>query len=1007
MEENNNNQNYPVVNPLTDEIEMYKNGKMPYRTYQFQLFVMCAHEVISKPSFYDISLSQINEYLRTVKFFDISEVETIIRMLVLRSNTINEANSYITKILPSVRCLHKQGKNKYYLSPCCCENLYSKLTEKKYKLKNGENYILRYLFDFQSEKMTTTRLSQEKYSNPPQYQHHINVGIAFEHHNFKDIYNKPINDKDEPVFDKNFEIPTNWYNNIFQAIQNSDIRSIRYLIYLIPSLRNFQDQNGRTVAHYAAINGNTQAIYTLKKLNADFNIFDKNGDLPIHLTKNKEILEAFVSNDCDIEALNKKGQSLLDLNSNPFNKYTIEFLIRKGFNILKPNKNGVYWAQIITKNNYFKAYVPKKDYEEFQAFLINSFSRYTMKQYKENKAFQKLISRRPDSINIGEDIRGLNEATNENDIDKITAYIAIGTPIPTECLMAAALKNDVELVRLFANNFCSPNIQNMINNVSVFWEITLKGLYDVSTVLYREYNADPNILSFSNETLMHYAYNKKMYDLVYYLLDLGASPNIDDNKGVSVQFKAFSDGNNELAENIQDYYGGDINRVRKDGYPLGHIILEKYGIERLKYLTKRGLNLELKDSSNNTVFMEAIKKSNDISALKCLIENGSDINTKDQQKYTPFYYTCTENNFCRAKFDLLLENKCDVNIDNGNHVFPISELILRKLFDEAFILLNNHYTIINDCESKQEPIVCALSVQNGQLVDKLVNYHANALNKYFPVVENYLQSSFYKFETLKKMSRYNIALGTPLQTAIRSNRRDAAVYLWQNTTDIQMRIQASKSVDNYHHTPLMLAIYNEDEYFMDQLIQPNFDMSTPDKDGKTPLIHFYEKEMKKWVERIMPLLTIEEISATDSNGCGALTYITREGNKELALELFLKGVDVFNVSFFNGILSNYCSILLERNQLRNGVVDEMYRLVKNTSIDHNDPNSRYQKLNRILKILDDAPRNELLYNMKYYENLVRENNTTVNINNNSIPESNSYSYSYSFSFSYTIPNSSF
>lgn len=970
MNEQNSVNNSPIINSLEDEIEIYKKGQMQFRTFQFQLFVMCAHEIILKKSFYDMSIPQINEYLRTVKFFTISEVEIIVRMLVSHSSTINEANSLIKKILPSVRCLYKQGKNKYYLSPCCCENLYNNLTDKKYKLKNGENYTLRTLFDFQSDKMTKIRLSQEKYSNPPQFQHHENTGFAYEHHNFRKIYNRPIQkDENSPIFEKDVEIPPNWNNNIFTAAERTDTKTIRYLIFLIPELRNLQDEHGRTVAHYAAKYGDVQTIYTLYKLNTNFNIYDEDGFLPIHLAKNKEAVEALVLNGCDFEALTKNGQSLVELNSNPFNKYTVEFLIRKGFNILKPNEKGVYWAQMVANKNYFKAYVPNKDYEEFQAFIINSFSRSIIKQYKDNKAFQKLISRRPSEISLNEDINELKKAVNERDMDKIKAYAAIGTPLDN--LMSAAKNNDMELVKLLAGNFCSPNSKNA-NGETVFWVAAYNNLFDISTLLSKEYNADLNVKK-NGLTLMHVAYNEKRYDLVYYLLDLGASPNIEDSYNETVQIKAFLDGNNEMGEIIQDYYGGDINRIGKDGCPLGNSILKKYGIERLIYLVNRKLNIELKDNSKCTVFMELITSSNDISALQCLIDHGADVNTKDDEGYTPFFYVCNDGNFSREKFDLLLKNHCDINIKNELREFPISELIDHGLTDEVLLLLEKYHPIINDCESKHEPIVVALQENNKIVVDKLAECGANALNKQISVVERYLEKSFFNFETLKKLKKYNLAIGTPLQNAIRRNKRDVAIYIWQNTTDKEMRIQASKSLDEFHHTPLMLAIYKNDEYFMNQLIQPGFDLATPDNDGKTPLIHFYEKEMYEWVNKIMPLLTIEEISAYDSREYGALTYITKMENKELVEELFLKGVNVFNVRYYNDMLKKYVLILNRRTDLHNIVTNEMNRLIKITNYDYKDPDSKYQKLSRIQKKIDEASRRDLLYNMEYFEKLVKDN----------------------------------
>ena len=79
--------------------------------------------------------------------------------------------------------------------------------------------------------------------------------------------------------------------------------------------------------------------------------------------------------------------------------------------------------------------------------------------------------------------------------------------------------------------------------------------------------------------------------------------------------------------------------------------------------------------------METIQSTDDVSVLQYLIDNGANINTKDDEGRTPFYYTCCQNTFCREKFDLLLRNNCDINIQNDNADFPISVLIRRNLFN--------------------------------------------------------------------------------------------------------------------------------------------------------------------------------------------------------------------------------------------------------------------------------------------------------------------------------------
>ena len=63
-----------------------------------------------------------------------------------------------------------------------------------------------------------------------------------------------------------------------------------------------------------------------------------------------------------------------------------------------------------------------------------------------------------------------------------------------------------------------------------------------------------------------------MEELFYYLLDLGASPNIQDIEGETIQFKTFLNRDDKVAEIIQDDYNGDINALNKEGLSLGTLL---------------------------------------------------------------------------------------------------------------------------------------------------------------------------------------------------------------------------------------------------------------------------------------------------------------------------------------------------------------------------------------------------------------------------------------------------
>lgn len=258
----------------------------------------------------------------------------------------------------------------------------------------------------------------------------------------------------------------------------------------------------------------------------------------------------------------------------------------------------------------------------------------------------------------------LRKAINEDDFDLAAFCIALGFPLDEDGLtnlMILTAKNEIEKVSIFASNYCDPNKVNK-NGENCFWIAASKEFFEISTLLYEKYNANPDIISNSGQTLMHIAYEKGDHELLYYLLDLGASPNILNHEKETVQFKAFLKRDFENAEIIQNNFNGDINVKDKNGNTLGHIAILENDISFLRYLIKRKINVENKDNFGRSLFMLAIEKLNDISVLQLLLDNGANINTIDNDDNTPFYFICLEKNFNRSKFNFLLKNKFNTYI---------------------------------------------------------------------------------------------------------------------------------------------------------------------------------------------------------------------------------------------------------------------------------------------------------------------------------------------------------
>lgn len=766
-------------------IDAYKDGKMLSRTLQFQFFVMCASQVIKRDEFYRLSLLQISEYIKAVEIFTISEMVTIIQKLISQCTSQKQADLTLKKIIPKIRCNYYS----YNLSPCCCENLYNFLSKTQCKLKNGNFYIFGNLFNFQSDRMLRIRYNQEKFTSPPRFPHSDDLCLVICNNSLEHIYGQLIKpDTNVPIFDTDIARPaSDWNPDICASIRLGNIKSIQYNIFVLPLLRKISFYKGNSLVHIAIMHNQLQIIDLLYKL------IEKQ---PIHTAKNKETIEKLVKCGCSFYDVNKSGQNLIDTMSDPFNENAFRYFFKYGFDIFKPNKNGCYWAQNIIRFARFYRNDDKENYYRFRKFLYQVLINNDLPIYKNNQNLQNILKK--NEINETNDINSLRKAVIDRDINLIKTYLAIGFPADFKDennitnLMIASQNGDIELVDLFIHNYCSVIAENN-NGENSFWISAWNNHFDVSTLIINKCDIQRIVYLKSDQTILHAAYDNKKEELMFYLLDIGISPNFSTDKRESVIFKAFLNRDNKIAEIMQDDYKGEINNRNKNNESLGHIAIQQNDIKWLEYLLDRKLLVYLRDCKSQTLFMHSIIFQNNLQMSQLLLNRGADINAYDSDGNTPFNYVCSEKNFNCEKFRFLLKNGCNINIANKFRESPISNLIKFDRKEEALILINNN-VVISDCESSAEPIVIALLKHSKFWVEKLVEKGANAMNKTFPVIEKYLDEEFFDFEILKKMKFYNITIGTPIQTALRNNKKEVAMFLWENASQNDRNL-ISKSLD--------------------------------------------------------------------------------------------------------------------------------------------------------------------------------------------------------------------
>lgn len=763
--------------------------------------------------------------------------------------------------------------------------------------------------------------SQENSSFQPFYHHSIDTCEVIFRNRLQNHYDKPINLDEAPLsFEETSKRPLIWERDVHEAARKGSVKSLQYNIYLLPMLRNLPDETGNTVVHLAAKNGEEKALFALKEMNCDFRIYNNNGYYPIHFVKTVPALDALLASGCTIEDTTQSGQRVIETQSNPFNKDVIEGLFQRGVNIFMPNQRGIYWMQYVIKNELYPD--EKNRYVKFQKFVRKLLAKSPM--FEGNSYLQHLLE---GNVKDSEkdDAEFLRNAVITKDWNLFITYLAIGSHADTKNqsgltnLMMISTTGEKEFAIHLANNYCDPNQCNN-EGENCFWIAAWNGHFQLAEMYKKYYAANPNILSNSGLTIMHIAYDQHLTDLFMFLLNVGASPNVLNSKHETVQYISYKKCDDQVAEMIQDKYGGDINSQGKEGNTLGHLCIIEHNNDRLQYLISRKLNIEIRNDDGYSLFMMAIVCHDDLDLCQLLLENGANINTQDFYGLTPFYFVCKDDPFCKEEFDFLLNNNCDINIQTNSRDFPISQLIKRNLNDEALMLLDRKANII-DPLSPTEPVCIAIMKHSKFWLDILIQHGANAMNSKYSVIENYINTEFFDFETLKKLKPLNSAVGAPIQACFSKKYVDIAHYLW-DLSNSQDRIAISASRDENGQIPLSVSIINNDSYLIEQLIHDGYDVKTPDKFNRTPFIYACIANNSYWMDSIDKLIDLNNLNVVDIDKNSAMSYCANNGRREFCDHLFIRGVNVEDINRdSDGIIQYYVDLLTSYRSIRQQAQD--------------------------------------------------------------------------------------
>lgn len=203
-------------------------------------------------------------------------------------------------------------------------------------------------------------------------------------------------------------------------------------------------------------------------------------------------------------------------------------------------------------------------------------------------------------------------------------------------------------------------------------------------------------IDINGRVALHYACEKGNIEIVKLLLKKGSPINIYDNNFFTPLYLASFNGFYEIAELLLENGASSINidiktiknieRLQEKSREIHHTSMSKFNDlhEYMKYqsslvsptttLAMDKSNEEVKSNksylrlSSTPLISAILNGQNDI--VEALIENGTNINEKDNQDLNPFFYACSINN--EKAIHLLIEKKVEIE----NYCDPMKTSIM-------------------------------------------------------------------------------------------------------------------------------------------------------------------------------------------------------------------------------------------------------------------------------------------------------------------------------------------
>lgn len=210
----------------------------------------------------------------------------------------------------------------------------------------------------------------------------------------------------------------------------------------------------------------------------------------------------------------------------------------------------------------------------------------------------------------------------------------------------AARNGDIKVLGLFMEANAYVNVRDELRRTPVYY--AAENGKDKAVQFLLLYGADVNARDEYMKSPLMAAIEAKSYPTAKLLLDVNANVQISDDDGKTPLHYAVLYKQTETAQAITNKFC-DVDSPDNDGNTPLFYAFNK--IPLLRVLLRAGADINGANVDGKTVLHQAVI-TNNLQSAKFLIENGANVNIKDQKGHTPIFYT-EENS---PMYTLLLES---------------------------------------------------------------------------------------------------------------------------------------------------------------------------------------------------------------------------------------------------------------------------------------------------------------------------------------------------------------